>query len=136
MSITVSEVQGRVAVTVLQPHGELDASNYRDLIDKAREAYDRGARDIVLDLGDVPYMSSSGLVALQSIGAMLRGEMPVDPEEGWGAYHAIDRERDAGFQEHFKLLDPQPRVEHVLKMTGFDRFLAIFTDLETAVASF
>lgn len=136
MSITISEVQGSVAVTVLQPHGELDASNYRDLIDTAAKAYDRGARDMLLDLGDVAYMSSSGLVALQSIGAMLRGETPVDPEEGWGAYRAIDRERDAGFQQHFKLLNPQPRVEQVIKMTGFDRFLAVFTDLEAAAASF
>jgi anti-anti-sigma regulatory factor len=123
-------------VTVLQPHGELDASNYRDLIEKAQEVYDAGARDILLDLSDTAYMSSSGLVALQSIAALTRGEAPVDPEAGWGAFRAMDRDRESGFQQHFKLLGPQPRVDHVLEMVGFKRFLEVFGDLETAVASF
>jgi anti-anti-sigma regulatory factor len=39
-------------------------------------------------------------------------------------------------QPHFKLFGPQPRVDKVLKMVGFDRFLEIHTNLETAVASF
>ena len=40
MNITVSQVQAKVLVTVLQPHGELDASNYQDLIAEAQRAYD------------------------------------------------------------------------------------------------
>jgi len=136
MDITVSQVQGRVPVTVLQSHGDLDASNYQDLITKAQQAYDDGARDLLLDLSDTPYMSSSGLVALQSIAALLRGEEPLDPEAGWGAFRAIHRDRDGGFQQHLKLLSPQPRVDQVLEMVGFKRFLEVHTDLEAAVASF
>jgi anti-anti-sigma regulatory factor len=136
MDITVSQVQGRVPVTVLQPHGDLDASNYQDLIAIALQAHDDGARDLLLDLSDMPYMSSSGLVALQSIAATLRGEEPLDPEAGWGAYRAIHRDRDAGVQEHLKLLNPQSRVDQVLEMVGFNRFLEVYTDLEAAVASF
>jgi anti-anti-sigma regulatory factor len=114
----------------------LDASNYQDLIAKAQQVYDEGARDLILDLSDTPYMSSSGLVALQSIAALLRGEEPPDPEAGWGAYRAIHRDREGGFQEHLKLLNPQPRVDQVLEMVGFKRFLEVHTDLEAAVASF
>jgi anti-anti-sigma regulatory factor len=136
MDITVSQIQGRVPVTVLQFHGDLDASNYQDLIAKAQQAYDDGARDLLLDLSDTPYMSSSGLVALQSIAAMLRGEEPLDPEAGWGAYHAIHRDREGGFQEHLKLLSPEPRVDQVLEMVGFRRFLEVYTDLDSAIASF
>ena len=136
MSIDVSQKQGRVLVTILQPHGELDASNFQTLIDKAQKVYQAGARDILLDLGDTPYMSSAGLVALQSIAALLRGEKPADPEAGWGAFRAVDRDREIGFQPHFKLLNPQPRVDRVLEMVGFKRFLEIYTDLETAVSSF
>jgi anti-anti-sigma regulatory factor len=134
--ITVGEQQGRVPVMILQPHGSLDASNYQDLIAKAQQAYNAGAKDILLDLSDTDYMSSSGVVALQSIGALLRGEEPPDPEGGWGAFRAVHRDREAGMQPHFKLLSPQPRVEETLEMIGFDRFLEIHTDLETAVASF
>ena len=136
MDITVKNIQAKVPVTVLEPHGDLDASNYEDLIAKAQEAYDAGARDMVLDLGDTPYMSSSGLVALQSIAALCRGEQVPDLEGGWGTIRAIDRQRDAGLQSHLKLVNPQPRVDHVLEMVGFKRFLQIYADLDTAIASF
>jgi anti-anti-sigma factor len=136
MDITVTQRQGSVPVTVLQTHGDLDASNYQDLIASARQAYDEGARAILLDLGDTSYMSSSGLVALQSIAALLRGDVPTDLESGWEAFRSIDRDRDRGFQTSFKLVNPQPRVEHVLEMVGFTGFLEIHTDLEIAVNSF
>jgi anti-anti-sigma regulatory factor len=136
MRVTVSEAQGKVPVMILHTHGDLDASNYRELIAQAQELYDGGARAMILDMSDTSYMSSSGLVALQSIAALLRGEEPAGTETGWGAYHAIDRDRDVGFQTHFKLLSPQPRVDQVLEMVGFKRFLQVYTDLESAVASF
>lgn len=136
MNVTVTQVEARVPVTILHTHGDLDASSFQDLIGEAQSAYDKGTRDILLDLSDTPYMSSSGLVALQSIAALLRGEAPPDTEEGWAAFRAIDRDREAGLQPHFVLLNPQPRVDRVLEMVGFKRFLAVHTDLETAVASF
>ena len=134
--VTITQNQGRVPVTILHPRGELDVSNYQDLIAEARQAYATGVRDILLDLSDVSYMSSSGLVALQSIAALLRGDQPPDPESGWQAFRAIDRDRDMGFQAHFKLLKPQPAVDHVLELVGFKHFLEIHTDLEAAAASF
>lgn len=136
MNITVSTAQGTVPVTILGTHGELDASNYQELIAVAQELYQAGARAILLDLSDTPYMSSSGLVALQSIAAMLRGEKTPDPEAGWDAFHAIHRDRDVGFQTHFKLFGPQPRVDQILEMVGFKRFIEVHNDLEAAVASF
>jgi anti-anti-sigma factor len=136
MEITVYQAQGEVPVTVLQPHGDLDASNYKDLIAKAQEVRDAGAQDILLDLSDTPYISSSGLVALHRIAVMLRGEEPTEPESGWASLHAIRRDVDRGLQEHLKLLNPQPSVDNVLEMAGFKHFIDIYTDLETAVASF
>lgn len=136
MEITVYQVQGRVSVTVLQPHGDVDASNYRDLIAKAQEVCNAGAQDILLDLSDIPFVSSAGLVALHSIARMLRGEQPPDPESGWEAFRAIRRDRDRGPQQHLKLLNPQPRVDKVLETAGFKRFMEVYTDLETAIASF
>ena len=64
MNISVDHVEGRVPVTILTPHGDLDASSYQDLINQAQELYKSGTRDLILDLSDTPYMSSSGLVAL------------------------------------------------------------------------
>ena len=136
MNISVSRAQGRVPVAILCPQGELDASNYQELISAAQEVVRGGGQDILLDLSQTTYMSSSGLVALQSTAALLRGEEPPDPESGWGAFRAIDRDREAGFQEHFKLLNPQSRVDHVLDMVGFKLFLEVYDDLEAAIASF
>ena len=136
MNITITQADGRVPVTILHTHGDLDASSFEELIAAAQAAFDGGARHILLDLSDTPYLSSSGLVALQSIAALSRDEIPPDPGAGWDAFHAIGRDREGGLQSHFKLLNPQPRVERVLEMTGFKRFLEVHTDLEVAVASF
>jgi anti-anti-sigma regulatory factor len=136
MNITIDQAEDRVPVTILGLHGELDASNYQEVIAKAREVYDAGARHILLDMSDVPFMASSGLVALHSIAVLLRGEEPPDPESGWGAFHAIDRDRDAGLQQHIKLLNPQPEVDRVLEMSGLKEFFEVHTNQETAVASF
>jgi anti-anti-sigma factor len=137
MEITVTQAHGTSdPVTVLGTHGDLDASNYQDLIARAQEAYNAGTRNLLLDLTDTPYMSSSGLVALQTIASLMRGERQTDSEEGWGAIRAIDRHRDSGIQQHLKLLSPQPRVKRVLDMVGFTRFLEVYTDKDAAVASF
>lgn len=136
MNITVKQVQGRVPVTILETHGDLDASNYQSLIDAAQKIYQEGARDLLLDLGDTPLMGSSGLVALHSIALLLRGAEPPDPEAGWGAFHAIAQDLEGGFEQHFKLVNPQPLVDKTLEMTGFKTFLEVHTDLETAIASF
>jgi anti-anti-sigma regulatory factor len=136
MEITVKQVQGKVPVTILHTHGDLDASNYQDLIAKGREIYAAGARDILLDMSDTPFMGSSGLAALHSLALLVRGEPMPDLESGWDVFHGIDRDRDTGFQPHLKLLNPQPQVQRVLEMSGLNQFFEIHTDLETAIASF
>lgn len=134
--LDVLQMAGRVPVTVLQPHGAVDASNYAELIAAAQQAYAGGARDILLDLGEVSYLSSSGIVALQSIAALVRGAELPDLASGWGAFRALDRDRESGCQEHFKLLNPQPRVDRVLETVGVKRFLDVYVDLDQAVSSF
>ena len=136
MDVMVSQAQGRAEVTILQPHGDLDAATYTQLIAAAQEVYRAGTSNILLDLSDTPYMSSSGLVALQSIAALLRDEELPDLEAGWEALRALKRSPEAGLQEHLKLLSPQPRVARVLEMVGFTHFLEVYDDLEDAVASF
>ena len=136
LEVTTSLAQGRVPVTVLHLRGDLDASNYQDLITLAQDANAAGAQDVLLDLSNLSYLSSSGLVALQTIAALLRGDELPDPESGWAAMRTIRRDRDTGVQPHLKLLNPQPRVDRVLETVGFKRYLEVHTDLEAAVTSF
>jgi anti-anti-sigma regulatory factor len=136
MHITVDQIQGRVLVTVLAIHGDLDASNYEQVIAMARELYAAGARHLLLDLSDMPFMGSSGVVALHSVALLMRGESPPDPEAGWQAFHSIDKARSGGVQQQVKLLSPQPKVGRTLQMTSMDDFFEIYTDRQAAIASF
>lgn len=136
MEITVTTRQGAVPITVVQPHGDVDASNYSQLISKIESLQQDGAKDFILDLSDVPFMSSAGLVALHTIAIMLRGEKPADPQSGWNALKSIDRSREAGMQKHVKLLGPQQYVADTFDKAGFTQFFEIFPDIAGAVASF
>ena len=138
MEITIEEAQGRVPVTVMKLNGELEAKNYVDVIERGKEVYEAGTRDLLLDLGDLSFMSSSGLVALHSLVLLMRGEEPDDPEAGWSALHAIAEEVESGAkpEQHFKLLSPQPRVDKTLEITGFKKLFEIHTNREEAIASF
>ena len=136
MQISVSQAQGSVPVTVLKLDGQLDGQNYQDLITKAQELYTAGARHLLLDLSDLTYISSAGLVALHSIALMLRGEEMPDPQAGWSAYRSMGRSGEAGIQKHIKLVNPREEVKNVLEMVGFDRAFEIHTNFDEAVKSF
>jgi anti-anti-sigma regulatory factor len=136
MEITISTRQGRVPVTVVQPHGDIDASNYAELVNKVEGLIKGGAHDFLIDLSEVPFMSSAGLVALHSLAITLRGEKPVSPEAGWSSLKTMDRSRQMGVQQHIKLLSPQPHVAETFEKAGFSQFFAVFDDLQKAVASF
>ena len=136
MNITSERIKGKVDVVVLSTHGDLDASNYFELIAKGQAIYQEGACCLLLDMSDTPFMSSSGLVALHSLALLMSGQKPADPEAGWEALHAIDQDANTGFQPHVKLLNPQPRVVRTLERTGLNTFFEVFTDREAALSSF
>jgi anti-anti-sigma regulatory factor len=136
MEIIVSKEQARVPVTVLQPHGELDGSNYRELIARGQAAQKAGAQYILLDLSDVPYVSSAGLVALHTIANLLRGDQPGDTASGWEALHAMRRDLGTGAQQYLKLCGVQSDVQRVLTLAGLTDFYEIYPDQAAALASF
>ncbi len=136
MDITLNTEQAAVPVAVIATHGDIDASNFNDLVKVAQKAYNAGARDILLDLGDTPFLSSSGLVALHSISLLLRGQAPLNPEDGWGAFHEMENNLTSGMQQHMKLLNPQPRVIRTLERSGLVGYFPVFTDKKEALASF
>ena len=136
MDIIVRQAESRVPVTIMELHGELDASNYEDVVARAKQVYEDGTRDLLLELSDLSFMASSGLVALHSIALIMRGEEPPDPEHGWGAFRALAKDKEGGYEPHCKLCNPQPSVAKTLKMTGFSTFLEVLTDPEAAISSF
>jgi ABC-type transporter Mla MlaB component len=119
MNITAEQQTARVPVTILRLQGDLDGSNYLDLVAAAKTAQQNGAKCLLLDLTRVPYMSSAGLVALHSSVQLLRGEQPPDPEAGWSTLKSVAL--DAGTQQWVKLLNPQPRVMRTLRNSSARR---------------
>lgn len=136
MRTSIESVQGKVPVSILAISGDLDASNFEMVISTARELYSSGVRHLLIDLSELNFMSSHGLVALHSIILLMRGKTPLDPQSDWAAFRTIDREGDSGMQTNVKLLNPKLKVLTSLKMTGMDEFFEIFADQQTALASF
>lgn len=138
MEITVENLAGGASLSIMQLVGELDASNYQDVIARVQALYRQGMRRLLLDLSGVTFLSSAGLVALHSAALILRGQNPPDPDSGWSVFHDMSNDLD-GHPEpeaNFKLLSPQPRVTRALEMSGFSRLLPIFDDRDAALASF
>lgn len=136
MQIRVEQVQEKEPVTILGLRGDLDHSSFEGLIAKAKDLYEAGTKNLLLDLSNLNFMSSSGIVALHSILLLFRGETPPDLESGWEAFHAIDRARGSGPQSNIKILNPQPKVALTLQKTGMTEFFEIYDDLQTALAAF
>ena len=127
MEIEVIREQGKVPVSVLRIKGALISEE--ELQQRAQEEYNAGARYMLLDLSDVPYMASAGLRALHFIYSLLR--QPGDAAEvhkglAEGTYTS----------RHLKLLNPSQHALEALRVAGYDMFIEIFQDRNKAIASF
>lgn len=136
MDITVSQAQGNVPVTIVKVDGRLDGQNYQELITKAQELYSTGARDFLLDLSDLTYISSSGLVALCSVALLARGEKLPTMEGEKSAASSLAQSTEPGPQKHIKLLNPRSEIMHIFDIVGLSILFDVFTDLDNAVHSF
>ncbi len=130
MDLTVSQAQGRVPVTVIHLKGNVDSTSYQAFQARAEELVSSGQTNLVVDLREVPYMSSAGLRALNHIYNLLRED---DDNSG-----EVSKGVNAGTYKasHLKLAAPSPRVVETLKMSGVDMFLDIKPNVQEAVASF
>lgn len=138
LNFDISFIEAARPVTVLKMSGELDAASYESAIDKTADLYADGTRDLLLDLGDLTFMSSTGIVALHSMAMIMRGQKLPEEDAGWGKFTAIARDVEAssGPEAHLKLLSPQARIRKTLDISGFSQILEIFEDQNAALAAF
>jgi anti-anti-sigma factor len=132
MELTVSQQQGRVPVTVIHVKGEVTADTHDALQTQAKQVIQDGARYIVLDLSQVPYVSSYGIRAISQIFTWLRDVSKDESEE------VVNKGMKDGTYKssHLKLVNPTARVLTILTTTGIDMFLEIHSDLKQTIASF
>lgn len=137
MQTTVEQAEGRVPITIVALDGELDATSYEGVIATVHGIYRAGGRYLLLDLTDLSFISSSGLVALHSSLRLMRGEAPPDPEHGWAAIRAIGEELGSGtVQSNVQLCGTQEAVQKVLDRTGLGGLFPSHPDRATAIAAF
>jgi anti-anti-sigma factor len=132
MQITTSVAQSKPSVTIVAVQGDINAQTSDQFEAAARHAIESGARNLLLDFAQVPYVSTAGLRSIQDIFNLLH-TADTETENG------VMREglRDGRFKSaHLKLLNPSPEVARVLKITGFDMFIESYRDLPAALAAF
>jgi anti-anti-sigma factor len=132
MQITASAAQSKPSVTILAIQGEISAQTSDQFEAAARQAIESGARYLLLDLTEVPYVSTAGLRSVHSIFNLLHTADTEDESEAMRMGL-----RDGSFKSpHLKLLNPPPEVVKVLRVTGFDMFIESYQDLPAALAAF
>ena len=95
--------------TVVQVGGELDMATRREFQDFVRDVVDAGARQVVFDMAQVPFMDSSGLGALVELLKLLR-----------------DRGGRLG------LAAAQRQVRTVLELSAIDQVVELYDSVEAA----
>src|SRR5512138_1584222 len=110
MDIDVTFHQGNEPIAIMRLNGEINASNFVQVSDKAQELYMNPARNLIIDLSDVTSISSTGLAAIHKI-ALLYSGVPQQVEQGTNP----DFTHSSNARKYVKLLNPQPEVEKTLE---------------------
>jgi len=112
--VQISQTQGRVPVTIFRLQDRVNLGNFAELEETARESYNKGMHDIVLDLGHTVSLTSIGIRAIVIIHKMLSA--------------------DGG--KHLKIANPMPYIREMLDISGVTQYIEIYNTVDEAVASF
>jgi len=114
----VEKVEGKVPVTIFHLRGWLDAQSENDFVGWANEAYEGGARYLLLDLSELDTLTSAGMRAIQKV---------------YKQYTPEDADKE---NPHLKLASAPPPVYHALKMAGFLISIPMYESVQSALDSF
>lgn len=112
--VAISQAQGRVPVTIFQLQDRVNLGNFKELEQTARDAFDNGMRDLVVDMSQTPSMTSIGIRALVIIHKLL----------------AVDSGK------HLKLAGVIQPIREMFDIAGITAFIDIYDTVDDAVASY
>jgi anti-anti-sigma factor len=112
--VQISQAQGRVPVTIFRLQDRVNLGNFAELEETAKESFDKGMHDMVLDLGQTVSLTSIGIRAIVIIHKMLS--------------------TDGG--QHLKIANPMPYIREMLDISGVTQYIEIYNTVDEAVASF
>lgn len=130
MEINIAIEQAGEPVAIMKLSGDINASNFMELVDRASETYNNPARYLFIDLSEVPSISSTGMVALHKI-ALIYSGVSQDVEEGENP----DFTHSNKARKFVKLVNPQPEVDQSLAKAGMKLFFKFYNDVDGALNS-
>jgi anti-anti-sigma regulatory factor len=136
MEITVSEHVGDKTVTILSVDGYVDSSNYTQLVEQVEILFRSGMMNLLLDLEKCGFISSVGLRALYNIAMIMHGDEDSEPAREWASFKEMRDDIDKMHGTCCKIVNMQPKVKQSMEITGMLKYLEIYDDLATALASF
>jgi len=98
-------------VHVLKPYGPLSGIISEEVKLTINEVYDQGARHVIVNLEEVPFIDSRGLAVLASVLKVANGDGRT-----------------------LRLAGPQSQPKLVFELTGFDKVFHIFDTVAAAIA--
>jgi len=113
--VEISQKQGRVPVTVFQLQERIHLGNFSELENTAKNVYEKGARNLIIDLSQTASMTSIGLRALVVV-------------------HKIFSKADNG--KHLKVAGVTTVMREIMQMTGISQFIEVYDTVVEAAASF
>lgn len=113
-SFQISQAEGRVPITIFHLPDRVNLGNFGELEDSAKEAYNNGTRDLVIDLSHTTSLTSIGIRAIVVIHKML----------------AVDGSK------HLKIAAAMPYLREMLDVSGVTQYIEIYDTVEEAIASF
>jgi len=128
LTITTSQVQGNVAVTILHVGGHLHGSTELQLLDYVRQVREDGTTHLLLDLSELEVLSSAGLRTIQNIFKLFTPPSDVELIQKHGA--------EPYKSPYMKMVCPNQQIYYVLNITGFMQNLLVFNNMDEAIKSF
>jgi len=128
LTITTSQIQGDVSVTMLHLKGHLHGATENRLLDQARQVREDGAKYLLLDLSELDVLSSAGLRAIQNIFKLFtpQGDLELMNKHGEEPYKS----------PYMKIVCPNPQIYYIFNIAGFLQNILVFNNLEEATNSF
>ena len=112
--VQISQAQGRIPVTVFRLQDRINLGNFAELEDTAKDSYNNGMRDLVLDLSQTVSLTSIGIRAIVIIHKMLSNDGT----------------------NHMKIANPMSYIREMLDISGVTQYIEIYNTVDEAVAAF
>jgi anti-anti-sigma factor len=112
--VQVSQAQGSVPVTVFHLQDRINLGNAAEMEKAAKEAFENGAQNMVIDLTKTPSITSAGIRSLVAI-------YKIFSTDG---------------VKHVKLAGASAQIREVFEIAGITHHVEIFNTVDEAVAAF